>query len=208
MTFRKTGSTITLSISLAVSVFTAAQNKTTQDSAPSTPVVINSDYPNYSSGILIRGSDWISIPAEAPAKSHLKHGLAPTFTYGIASAQAASDYQGEHAAITVEPGRPVICICHVLSLPGDPALVILHPKKDFRELDTGKLHVRGKIAQAEAADLVPADVSNPDKGVWLVQPRQPLKSGEYALMLGTQNISIFPFTVAAGNPSSGAPTGR
>ncbi len=56
----------------------------------------------------------------------------------------------------VELSQPVICICHVVSLPGNPVMVRLHHKKDFRELDAGKLHIRAKIAQADAADVIPA----------------------------------------------------
>jgi len=40
-------------------------------------------------------------------------------------------------------------------------------------------------------------VSQPERGVWLVRPRQDLPAGEYALMLGTRNVNIFPFTLAA-----------
>src|SRR5258708_35392870 len=39
------------------------------------------------------------------------------------------------------------------------------------------------------------DVTQPENMVWLVRPQQPLPAGEYALMLATQNVSIFPFTV-------------
>ena len=51
------------------------------------------------------------------------------------------------------------------------------------------------MADAKSSDLVPADVSHPDPQVWLIRPQFALDPGEYALMLGTQNMSIFPFTV-------------
>jgi hypothetical protein len=79
-------------------------------------------------------------------------------------------------------------------------LVRLHPKKGARELDGGRMIdypvVGGsKMADANKTDLVPADVSQPEPQYWLIRPQSPLEPGEYALMLGTQNISIFPFTV-------------
>jgi hypothetical protein len=38
----------------------------------------------------------------------------------------------------------------------------------------------------------------------VIRPQSPLDPGEYALMLGTQNISIFPFTVLPPSPPSPA----
>jgi hypothetical protein len=123
----------------------------------------------------------------------------------LAPAATVTDYEGLHARVQIEPGRPVICICHLISLPGNPALVRLHPKKNVRELDGGKLHIGAKFAEAEKSDLIPINVSQPEDTVWLVQPQQPLPAGEYALMAGTQNMNVFPFTVAAASPSSVAP---
>ena len=54
-----------------------------------------------------------------------------------------------------------------------------------------------KISEATKNDLIDVDVSQPENIVWLVRPREALPPGEYALMLGTQNMSIFPFTVAS-----------
>jgi hypothetical protein len=188
---------------LTVVVF--AQDKASQDTTPVTPPTVTADYPHDRAGVLIRNSDWIPIPSEAPAKSHIKHGLAPALTYGIAPAQVVSDYDGLHARVQIEPGRPIICLYHVMFPPGNPALVILHPKKTYRQLDGGKLRLRGKVAEAEKNDLIPINVSQPENGVWLIQPQQDLAPGEYALMLGTQNLSIFPFTVAAASPTSPTP---
>jgi hypothetical protein len=54
-----------------------------------------------------------------------------------------------------------------------------------------------KMVDANKTDLISADVSHPDPQVWLIRPQSTLEPGEYALMLGTQNIAIFPFTVVA-----------
>ncbi len=205
MTSRLTSVAIALVIVSALPVLTAAQNQNAPDSASATPPTVTADYPRDHSGILIRNSEWISVPSEMPAKIHMKHGFAPALTYGIAPAAAVTDYGGLHARVQIEPGRPVICICHLISLPGNPALVRLHPKKNLRELDGGKLHIGAKFAEAEKSDLIPINVSQPEDTVWLVQPQQALPAGEYALMAGTQNMNVFPFTVAAASPSSVAP---
>jgi hypothetical protein len=174
-----------------------AQDKTSSTSATTN---VTADYPKDRSGVFIQSSDWIAIRAAMPSKTRVKHGLAASLTYGVVAAPIIAEYDGLHAQVQVEPSRPVICICRVLSLPGTPVLVRLHanPKKNLREFDGGRMPVIGaKIADATQNDLIPADVSQPEDTVWLVQPRQALPPGEYALMLGTQNVSIFPFTVAA-----------
>jgi hypothetical protein len=75
--------------------------------------------------------------------------------------------------------------------------VRLHPKKDSRELDAGRLPTLGaKIAEAKQSDMVPTEVLQPENACWLLRPREDLPTGEYALMLGTQNMSIFAFTLA------------
>ncbi len=202
MTYRSICAAMALGIVPALSLCAGGQNKADLVSPDSTTVT--AEYPRDRVGVLILTVDWVSVPSQAPVKSHLKHGLAPTFTYGIAPATAVSDYDGLHAQVEVPPGQPVICICHVLSLPGDPVIVRLHPKKNLRELDGGNLHIRGKVEEAEKNDLLPVNVTQPENMVWLIQPQDALPPGEYALMLGTQNLSIFPFTVAA--PKS-APAG-
>jgi len=111
-----------------------------------------------------------------------------------------AEYGGEHASTQVETAQPILCLCHFTSLPGAPVLVRLHPKKGVRELDGGRMIVfpvvgNSKMADANKSDLILAEVSRPDPQVWLVRPLTPLDPGEYALMLGTQNMSIFPFTV-------------
>jgi hypothetical protein len=76
-------------------------------------------------------------------------------------------------------------------------LVRLHPKKDSRELDAGKLPALGaKIAEAKQSDVVPTEVVQPGNACWLLRPLGDLTAGEYAVMLGTQNLSIFALTIA------------
>jgi hypothetical protein len=204
MAFRRRCIDVALGLVLAFPLPTSAQSRRTSNPISSTLPSVAADYPHYRAGIFIYGSDWLPIPNETPAKTHLKHAFAPAFTYGIAPAEAISDYAGLHAQVQVESDRPEICICHILSLPGKPALVRLHPKKDFRELDGGRLHIGAKFAKAEKNDLIPIDVSQPESMVWLIQPEQIVPPGEYALMLGTQNLSIFPFSVISLNSSTAA----
>lgn len=180
---------------------TPAQESAAADRS-ATSTTLSADYPSDRAGVLIRDSDWLSIGSEGPSKSHVKHSLAPAFTYGLAPAVIVSDYNGLHAQVHVQSRRPVICLCHFNGLPGEPVLVKLHVKKGMRELDGGKLHIGAKLAEAEKSDLITVNVSKPDETVWLIQPEEPLPPGEYALMLGTQNIVIFPFTVDADGASA------
>jgi hypothetical protein len=167
----------------------------------------STEYPKLRAGILILDSDWQPVPGTGPARSRAKHGFAPAVTYGIAPAAMVSEYAGLHAQVQVKPGQPIICACHLISLPGDPVLVVLHPvpKKDLRELHAGNLHIGMKSQEAEKSDLIPVHMSHPEDMVWLLQPDQALPPGEYALMLGTQNLAIFPFTVAAQSPATPPP---
>jgi hypothetical protein len=163
---------------------------------------VKADYPKDRAGILIQKLDWVTIEASMPTKTKAKRGLAASLSYGAVPANVVAEYAGLHAQVQIEPGQPVICICHLISLPGDPALVKLHPKKESRELDGGRMTVLpivggSKTADANKSDLIAVDLSHPESTVWLVRPQQALPPGEYALMLGTQNVSIFPFTVSS-----------
>lgn len=174
--------------------FAQTQNKPA-DSASDAPK-LTADYPRNPPGVLIQGSAWMPITLAAPFKTHTKHAAASFFSDGVVPAAIVADYEGPHAAVEVEPGQPMICICHIIGMPGNPVLVRLHPKKQFRELDGGNLPIFGsKVAEAKKNDLIPVEISQPESTVWLVRPKVALPAGEYALMLGTQNIDIFPFTV-------------
>jgi hypothetical protein len=168
------------------------------------PSTVTADYPKDRTGVLIDSSGWTEVPQAFPSKTHVKHGIAASLTYGAVPAVVVAEYEGLHAPVQLEPGRPVLCICHLISLPGAPVVVRLHPKKNSRELDGGRLPVLGaKVSEATKSDLVDVDMSQPENTVWLVRPREALPSGEYALMLGTQNMSIFAFTIS--NPANASP---
>jgi len=186
----------------ALPAVTRAQDTGAPAPAPET------DYPN-SVGVFVHDSSWASLTGVMPVKTKVAHGFAASLSYGLAPAKVVAEYQGEHAAIQLTLQEPVICICHIISLPGQPAIVRLQTKKGNRELDGGKLFavpIKGgaKIADANKSDLIPIDVSQPNPQVWLVRPQVPLDPGEYALMLGTQNLNIFPFTVVPAAPGSAA----
>jgi hypothetical protein len=197
-----------------------AQNQPTNDSAavpnqsppvdvakeklpvPGSTSDLTADYPLDRAGVFIQGAQWTEVTSQMPSKTKNAHGLAASLSYGIVPVKIVAEYEGEHASAQVEAGRPIICLCHFNSIPGAPVLVRLHPKKEVRELDGGRMIVYpvvggSKMVDANKTDLISADVSHPDPQVWLIRPQPPLEPGEYALMLGTQNISIFPFTVVA-----------
>lgn len=183
-------------------LFGGPQSKTDANS-PAASKTVTADYPKDQVGVLILIDDsaWLAAPQVFPSKTHVKRGIAASLTYGAVPATAVAEYDGLHAAVQTVPGRPSFCICHLISLPGAPVIVKLHPKKNSRELDGGRLPVLGsKMTEATKSDLVEVDVSQPENTVWLVQPREPLPAGEYALMLGTQNMSIFAFSVL--NPTN------
>jgi hypothetical protein len=163
---------------------------------------LTADYPLDRAGVFIQDSRWAEVSNQMPSKTRSAHGIAASLSYGIVPVKIVAEYEGEHASTQVEAGRPIICLCHYTSLPGAPVLVRLHPKKAARELDGGRMIVypvvgNSKMVDANKTVLVSADVSHPDPQVWLVRPQIQLDPGEYALMLGTQNIAIFPFTVVA-----------
>lgn len=186
--------------------FGLGQTKT--DAAPADSSASTIDYPEGRAGVLIKGSDWAAMDSMMPSKTRTKGAITQSLTYGAARGSVVADYNGEHAAVQIKPGRVVICICRMISLPADPLIVRLHSQKGMRELDGGKLAIIGaKMAAASKSDLVPADVSHPDSNTWLLRSQDALPEGEYALMIGAQNMAIFPFTVSASNDSAGAAGG-
>jgi hypothetical protein len=174
------------------------------------------DYPADKAGIFIRSPSWEPLTEQDPTKARTARGYADTFSYKTVPVKVVvADYDGEHATIQVDAGEPTICICNLASLQGQPVIVRLHAKKGARELDGGRTIVyqvngESKIADANKSDLIPVDQQQLDSHiwrdahVWLVRPQSPLPPGEYALMLGTQNLSIFPFTVTESAGSSAA----
>ncbi|HVN92494.1 MAG TPA: hypothetical protein VMT38_02300 [Terracidiphilus sp.] len=177
-------------------------------STPASDADVSTDYPRDQAGVLIQAEDWKAVANQNPTRTRAAHSFAASVSYGVVPVKIVAEYAGEHAPTVVAAGRPVLCLCHFFSIPGDPVLVRLHAKKDTRELDGGRMIVYpivggSKMADANKTDLIPADVSHPDPQVWLIRPQSQLEPGEYALMLGTQNLSIFPFTVA---PAPTAPS--
>jgi hypothetical protein len=162
------------------------------------------EYPDDGASVLVENSGWVDLPMEFPSKIRTKRGLIGSLTYQAIPATVIAEYQRQHAELQIENRRPVFSICNVPSLLGAPALVRLHPKKDSRELDGGRSPVLGaKIVEAKQSDQVPTEAVQSESACWLMRPREDLPAGEYALMLGTQNMSIFAFTIA--NPSGGNP---
>ncbi len=160
------------------------------------------DYPADRAGVLIQSSSWQPVSSQTPARTKVGRGLAASLSYGVVPAKILAEYEGEHASTEIAGGQPILCICHLISLPGSPVIVRLHPKEGARELDGGRMIVypvvgNSKMADANKTDLLPVDIGHPEPNVWLVRPSVALAPGEYALMMGTQNIIIYPFTVTA-----------
>jgi hypothetical protein len=186
-----------------------AQAQTKTDNTPPSPSNLIAEYPKDRAGVFVENSGWVALSSEFPFKTRTKRAFASSLTYGAVSGAIVSEYPGQHSKLQIESRRPVICICHLVSIPGTPVLVKLHPKKDLRELDGGRLPVIGaKIAEAKQSDLVPTEVVQPEDTYWLVRATEDLPPGEYALMLGTQNVSIFSFTIANPPGENPAPAPR
>jgi hypothetical protein len=180
-----------------------------QEQTKAAPASAATDYPQRSAGVFLLDSDWKALPSAMPIKTKTKRGIAASLSYGAVPAEVVSEYDSVHAQIQIHSPQPTICICRIISLPGDPVLVRLHPKKNARELDGGRMFVRPivgstKDVDAKQSDLLVVDVSQPQPQFWLVQPQMPLDPGEYALMLGTKNVNIFPFTVIGPSEATSA----
>ncbi len=191
-----------LGMFLSLSLVSLAQAPATP---PATPSPFPAKYPTDRAGVFIQNPEWDKIPSAMPSRTKARHSIAASLSYGAVPANIVAEYEGLHAQVQVNLAQPIFCLCHLVSLPGDPVIVKLHPKKNTRELDGGKMIVYplvggSKSANANSSDLVPVDVLHPDPQVWLVRPKSELQAGEYALMLGTQNVSIFPFTVTFRTP--------
>ena len=94
-----------------------------------------------------------------PSKTRAKHGIASSLSYGAVAANVVSEYDGPHAQIQIALDLPVICLGHLVSIPADPVIVRLHPKKSVRELDGGRMRVYpvvggGKNVDANQPDLI------------------------------------------------------
>src|SRR5260370_594561 len=190
------------------SMLHSAQLAPAQDkpgTASPAPSNFPAEYPNDGASVLV-DSGWVALSQELPFKTRTKWGWVSSLTYGVVPGGLIAEYRGQHAELQIETRRPVFSICNVPSFPGTPALVKLHPKKDLRELDAGRLPVLGaKIGEAKQSDQVPTEAVQPENACWLLRPREDLPPGEYALMLAAENLGIFPFTIAippAGNPAS------
>jgi hypothetical protein len=147
---------------------------------------------------LIQGPDWTTIPQSIPAKSKVRRGLAAAFSNGIVPASLAAEFPGRHAPVQASIQRPWICICHLDSPAVEILLVKLRVKKDSRELNGGRTPAPGaKVGEAEQRDVIAIEEFDQQEGVRLIRPRAPLPEGEYALLVGRQNVAIFAFGVSA-----------
>jgi len=164
------------------------------------PIAVDAALPEDADGVLIKGPDWTTITQSIPAKSKVRRGLAAAFSYGIVPASIATEFPGRHAPVQVSAQRPWICICHLDTPVAEILLVKLRVKKDSRELNGGRMPVPGaKVAEAEQNDVIPIEEFDQQEGVRLIRPRAPLPVGEYALLVGRQNVAIFAFGVSAAN---------
>jgi len=192
--------TICLSLALVTINVLFVPSASARDKRQEPSKTFTADYPDDQEGILIdNGGHWSELNPEFPQKSRLKRGAAAVVTYSAIPATPVSEYAGLHSATEIHSVKPVICLCHVPALPRSPVLVKLHTdsKQRTRVLEGGRMPVIGaEIIRAKDSDVIPVDLKQPEKGIWLLCPIEELPDGEYTLMLNAQNLSIFTFSVA------------
>lgn len=158
--------------------------------------------PDQPPGVYIQGTDgWHALSSAAPFKEKAAHGFLSSMTDGAVAANIEAEYRGAHAAVQVQGARPTVCISHVMT-PAEPIIVRLREKKNYRELDGGKIRalpVTGeiKMAKAQSTIVVPTTTDKSQYGITLVHPQANLAPGEYAVMFGPTNLAIFDFGVDA-----------
>lgn len=93
-------------------------------------------------------------------------------------------------------------------IPAAPLPVRLHRNNGYRELSGGRLPVVGaQVMKVKPSDIIPADLFRAEKDVRLIQPKNALQPGEYALMIANDAVGIFPFTISDPAVSASAPVG-
>jgi len=142
---------------------------------------------------------WQLLSQTAPAKMKAKHAFLSSMSYGTVSAPMIVEYTGTHARVQIHYARPVICVSHII-FPNPPVLVRLNEKKQTRELDSGSLRAvpfanDSKQGHASAGSLVPTATIPSEDGTTLLQPKNDLPAGEYAVMFGVQNLANLDFGV-------------
>src|SRR5260370_22480792 len=154
------------------SLLPSAQLAPAQDkpgTASPAPSNFPAEYPNDGASVLV-DSGWVALSQELPFKTRTKWGLISSLTYGVVPGAIIAEYRGQHAELQIETRRPVFSICNVPSFPGAPVLVKLHPNKDLRELDAGRLPVLGaKIGEAKQSGQVPPDALHQEIAYWLLR---------------------------------------
>lgn len=173
-----------------------AQQANTNSAAPACP--------SQPPGVYVRGADgWHALSSEIPVKTKAAHGFLSSMTDGAVAARIEAEYRGSHAAVQVESARPTVCVSHMIT-PAQPIIVRLREKKNYRELDGGKIRAlpvvgSTKLTEAQSSIVVPTTTNESESGITLVQPQTNLIPGEYAVMFGPTNVSIFGFEVGAAN---------
>jgi hypothetical protein len=199
--FRYAAASILFSLLLSAQQLPAPDKPSTVSHTPSN---FPAEIPTDGVAVFVQNSGWEDLSQEIPSKIRTKRGLAGSFTYEVIPAVAIAEYSGQHAELQIEARRPVVSVCNFPSFRGGPVVVRLHPKKDLRELNAGRIPVFGaKIAEVKQSDVVPTEMAQPEGACRLLRPRKDLPAGEYALMLPSQNFAIFAFTIA--NPPNANP---
>jgi hypothetical protein len=188
-------------------LFTAAPNR--PKVKPPAPSHLIADYPDDVSSVLIESPEWTEIDEVMPSDKGARHALAAALCSGLIPAHTVAQFDGQHADLQLASQRPVLWVCRTKPIPAAPLSVRLHGRNNgHRELHGGRLPAVGaQIMKEKPSDIIPADPFRAEKGVWLIQPKNALQPGEYALMIANDAVGIFPFTISDPAVSSSAPVG-
>jgi hypothetical protein len=143
---------------------------------------------------------WLKIDSAGPYKINSKHSELSSMTDEAVPAPTQAEFIGAHAQVTTNTAQPFLCAYQVNTNSG-PLLVKLQSKKNQRVLDMGTVRATliggSRMVDSRDSPVVQLNEAPRGDGCDLIEPSEPLKPGDYALMFGTENMTVYAFRVPA-----------
>lgn len=141
---------------------------------------------------------WLPIDSAGPYKINASNSELSSMTDAAVPAPTQASYVGAHAQVTAPTAQPVLCAYQIDASAG-PLLVRLQSKKNVRLLDMGAVRATliggSRLVQSRDSPVMELNEAPRGDGCDLLEPAQPLPPGEYALMFGTENMTVYAFRV-------------
>ena len=175
-------------------LFAAAPNR--PKVKPPTPSHLIADYPDDVSSVLIESPEWTEIDEVMPSDKGARHALAAALSSGLIPAHTVAQFDGQHAGLQLASQWPFYAFVERNLFP------LLHCPSDFtRRMESRTprwpaARSRRPNNESQPSDIIPADLFRAEKDVWLIQHKNALQPGEYALMIANDAVDIFPFTIS------------